>query len=125
MERRRDGQALMEYAVLIDLVVAALVGMQVYTKRGIQAGIKEAADQIGDQQGGMKYESGERRNRTVAAGTVLDRRSSTTAESGRTNRDVQGAGGGLTRTIAEQTSTAGALGGGISTRSVVVVEPDD
>lgn len=125
MERRRDGQALIEYAVLIAMVIAALTAISVYTKRGIQAGIKEAADQIGDQQEGMKYESGERRNQTIAAGTVLDRQSSTTAESGRTNRDVQETGGGLTRTIAEQTSTTGALGDGISTHSVVVVEPDD
>ena len=124
MEWQRRGQSIVEYAVLIAMVIAALTGMQIYAKRGIQAGVKAAADQIGDQQTGMKYESGERRNQAIAAGTVLDRRSSTTAESTQTNRLEQARGGGVTRTIAEQTSTAGALDGGASTRSVVVVEPD-
>ena len=40
------GQAIVEYAVLIGIVTAALVTMQTYIKRGVQAGIKAAADQI-------------------------------------------------------------------------------
>ena len=47
------GQAIVEYAVLIGIVAAALVTMQTYIKRGIQAGIKVAADQIGDQSQGL------------------------------------------------------------------------
>jgi Flp pilus assembly pilin Flp len=42
-----------EYAVLIGIVTAALVTMQTYIKRGVQAGIKVAADQIGDQRRGL------------------------------------------------------------------------
>lgn len=43
-------QSIMEYAIIMGLVVAALTTMQVYIKRGIQAGIKVAADEIGRQQ---------------------------------------------------------------------------
>lgn len=48
MEKRR-AQSIMEYSIVLGVVVAILVGMQVYLKRGIQAGIKIAADQVGVQ----------------------------------------------------------------------------
>ena len=44
------GQSLIEYSFIIGLVVIALSAMQVYIKRGIQAGIKVAADEVGRQQ---------------------------------------------------------------------------
>lgn len=47
------GQAIVEYAVLIGIAATALVVMQTYIKRGVQAGIKVAADQIGDQRRGI------------------------------------------------------------------------
>lgn len=40
------GQAVMEYAILVGLVVAAVAGMQTYFKRGLQAGVKLAADRM-------------------------------------------------------------------------------
>ena len=43
----------MEYAVLVGIVAAALVTMQTYITRGVQAGIKVAADQLGDQRRGL------------------------------------------------------------------------
>jgi Flp pilus assembly pilin Flp len=46
---KRKGQSTLEYAIIIAVVVAALVGMQVYMKRGLQGKIKEATDQIGEQ----------------------------------------------------------------------------
>ena len=46
------GQAVVEYAILIGVVTVAIVGMQTYAKRGLQAGIKLAADQLGDQRQG-------------------------------------------------------------------------
>jgi Flp pilus assembly pilin Flp len=42
--RNRKAQSTAEYAVLIALVVAAVVGMQTYVKRGVQARVKDASD---------------------------------------------------------------------------------
>ena len=40
-------QVIFEYAIILTLVALALGMMRVYLKRGIQAGIKIAADEIG------------------------------------------------------------------------------
>lgn len=42
------GQAIMETAILILVIIAALFAMQVYLKRGIQGRLKSAAANIGD-----------------------------------------------------------------------------
>ena len=47
------GHSITEYVILLGVVAAAVVGMQFYAKRGIQAGIKVAADRIGSQVDGM------------------------------------------------------------------------
>ncbi len=44
------GQSTIEYAIIIGLVVAGLTAMQVYIKRGIQATIRVAADELGNQE---------------------------------------------------------------------------
>lgn len=139
------GQAITEYAILIGVVVAALLGMQVYAKRGLQAGIKATADHLspfgpgGDpggrraQREGMRYEAGERQNRAIAApGDVLVRESETTTISSRTVQDdAPTPGGGRTRKIEpatpETTSTSGALhnrGLGVASYSEVRVDED-
>lgn len=46
---RKRGQSTLEYAVLIVVIIAALVAMQVYLKRGIQGRMRESTDQIGQQ----------------------------------------------------------------------------
>lgn len=46
---KRKAQSTLEYGVVIAVVVAALVAMQAYVKRGLQGKIKESADQIGEQ----------------------------------------------------------------------------
>lgn len=43
-------QSIVEYSIILSIVVAALIAMQVYMKRGIQAGIKFAADELGPQE---------------------------------------------------------------------------
>lgn len=48
----RRGQSITEYILLIGIVTAALLGMQVYMKRGIQAVIKSASDEMGEQKKG-------------------------------------------------------------------------
>ena len=45
----KRGQSTLEYAVLIVVIIAALVAMQVYLKRGIQGRMRESSDQIGEQ----------------------------------------------------------------------------
>ena len=50
------GQAVFEYAVIIGIVVLALGMMQVYLRRGIQAGIKIAADEIGLQKDSVELD---------------------------------------------------------------------
>jgi len=45
----RKGQSTLEYAVLIVVIIAALIAMQVYLKRGIQGKMRESADTIGEQ----------------------------------------------------------------------------
>lgn len=44
MRFSNKGQSLAEYAICLSLVVAALTGMQVYVKRGLQARYKTAVD---------------------------------------------------------------------------------
>lgn len=46
---RKRGQSTLEYAVLIVVIIAALIAMQVYLKRGIQGRVRESSDQIGEQ----------------------------------------------------------------------------
>ena len=43
------GQSTLEYAVLISVIAAAVLGMQIYLKRGIAGRVKASTDQIGDQ----------------------------------------------------------------------------
>jgi len=42
-------QSISEYAIVLMLVAVAISGMTIYMKRGVQAGIKDVADLIGDQ----------------------------------------------------------------------------
>jgi cytoskeletal protein RodZ len=47
--RIRKGQSILEYAVLICVVLAALLVMQVYIKRTYQGRLKTDADSVGEQ----------------------------------------------------------------------------
>lgn len=42
--KKRKAQSTAEYVVVLGLIVAAVVGMQTYVKRGFQGRIKEAVD---------------------------------------------------------------------------------
>ncbi len=54
MLRRKIGQSVTEYAVLISLVSMAIFGVSLYIKRGIQGAVKDTADMVGKQRkGGM------------------------------------------------------------------------
>ena len=45
----KRGQSTLEYGVIIAVVVAALLAMQFYVKRGLQGRMKKASDDIGGQ----------------------------------------------------------------------------
>ena len=51
----RRGQGMLEYAILIAIVVAALIAMQGYIRRAIQGKYRAAADVFGQ---GEQYEPG-------------------------------------------------------------------
>ena len=46
---RARGQSTLEYVILIGFVVAALIAMGVYMKRGMQGRLRESTDQVGQQ----------------------------------------------------------------------------
>jgi uncharacterized protein (UPF0333 family) len=45
----KKGQNTLEYAIIIAVIVAALIAMQSYIKRGIQGRMKASTDDIGEQ----------------------------------------------------------------------------
>lgn len=45
----KRGQSTLEYAVLIAIVVAGLITIQSYVKRGLQGKMRSASDDIGEQ----------------------------------------------------------------------------
>lgn len=45
----KKGQSTLEYGIIIAVVVAALIAMQTYLKRGVQGRLKQASDDIGEQ----------------------------------------------------------------------------
>ena len=47
----RQGQSTLEYAIFTAVVAAALVGMQTYVRRSIQANLKTMEDRINTEQG--------------------------------------------------------------------------
>jgi len=54
---RQKGQSTLEYVILLGFVVAALIAMGVYMKRGTEGKLRESVDQIGDQYSAGETES--------------------------------------------------------------------
>lgn len=46
----KKAQSSLEYAILIVAIVAALLGMQIYTRRGLQGRLRSSADELSIQQ---------------------------------------------------------------------------
>jgi len=61
---KNTAQSLIEYAILLSLIVAALFGMQVYLKRGIAGKMRSSADEMS---GGFFYSPG-----ATQATTMID-----------------------------------------------------
>lgn len=131
------GQAIMEYALLLGIVTAAILGMQLFAKRGIQAGVKTMADRLSPhasdpsgelaQRDGIRYESRDRTDKVVGVGSVLSRRSQTRATADQTITTAVVADGSATTAVTtDATATRGILTGSgigpdVSDRSEVVV----
>ena len=79
MPDTKKAQTTLEYAVVIICVIAALLAMQVYLKRGFQGRLRGAADSIGEQ-----YAPG---NTTSDLTTTFSSSSTTTVT---TSTDAQG-----------------------------------
>lgn len=47
-QMKNKAQSILEYAILIGIIAAALSTMQIYLRRGIQSVIRAAADEVGD-----------------------------------------------------------------------------
>ncbi|RJP27418.1 MAG: class III signal peptide-containing protein [Candidatus Omnitrophota bacterium] len=45
----KRGQSTLEYALIIAVIIAALIAMQTYFKRGLQGRLKQASDDVGEQ----------------------------------------------------------------------------
>lgn len=54
MSRACKGQSILEYAMIIAVVVAGLLAMNIYMRRGVEGKLRESTDNIGEQ-----YEAGE------------------------------------------------------------------
>lgn len=54
---KTDAQSTTEYAVLVACIVAAVIGMQIYLKRGIQGRLRQAGDEVGQQYSATGTES--------------------------------------------------------------------
>lgn len=53
----RRGQTTAEYAVVVGVVIAAIVAMQIYVKRGMQAKVKDVTDNFTSQAVGGRQTS--------------------------------------------------------------------
>ncbi|MDD4986873.1 MAG: hypothetical protein PHQ43_14080 [Dehalococcoidales bacterium] len=49
MLRSNRAQSTLEYAIIVAVVVAALIAMQVYVKRGMQGGLRNQSANIGEE----------------------------------------------------------------------------
>ena len=47
--RKIGGQSTLEYVILVGVVVAALIAMGIYMKRGLQGRLRESTDQVSEQ----------------------------------------------------------------------------
>ena len=103
------GQAILEYALVIGTATAVLVTMSNYMKRSIQASIKMAADDVGDQGEGLRHETADKNNgASVVVGEVLERTSTNLTDTDSQIRKVTSRGGAVqTVFVKDQTETTG------------------
>jgi uncharacterized protein (UPF0333 family) len=62
----KRGQSVLEYAILMVIIIAALLTLQTYVKRGIQGRLKSSTDDIGGQYTAANGANYYKRVRTVS-----------------------------------------------------------
>ncbi len=109
MLKHRRGQSTAEYAIVFAVVLAALVGMQIYVKRGAQARLKLGVDEF-TKAGSEALPWLEGSGSALEGDVTLKRSGSqyepyyaessyTTTRQSTTNEDIDLPGGTITRTI--------------------------
>jgi hypothetical protein len=98
--RRKSAQSTLEYAILIVVVIAALLSLQVYIKRGLQGKMRSSADDIGDQ---FAVGDGANFTKTVTSHSSTDE----TVIAGVTSTNVDQARGGKWTTTNETVTLPG------------------
>jgi len=95
----RKAQSTAEYVIVLGLIVAAVVAMQTYVKRGFQGRIKDAVDYVDQTSGNTTLN-------IFKSGQYEPYYMSTTFESNRDAQqsDVMSTGGGLERTLNHERS---------------------
>ncbi len=118
--RTPRGQAIAEYAIVFSLILGALLAMQTYAKRGIQGVIKNAADQVGDQLNGIRFDSGDRPSpsaleeagvdpSTLDGQTLIRESAGSTVADKDVHLETQLGGTRITNTLQDTTTTTGSL----------------
>lgn len=76
---QKQGQSTLEYALLIAAVVAGLLVMQMYVKRGMSGRVKSASDELGEQYDPTAFSanytttSHAKRNETLSSGKTTSK----------------------------------------------------
>ena len=88
--RIRKAQSTAEYAIVIGLVIAAIVAMQIYVKRGLQGKVKDAVDY---------KDSQDTVTGTTAQYEPYYTQSSMSSSQSATDKEEVAKGGGVSRTV--------------------------
>ena len=120
---RQRGQSILEYLLVFAVVSAAVYGMQVYAKRGVQAIVKTAADQMSpvadDADGqkaqilGMRLESQElddgtkKTRKQIVVGRVLKKDAFFKTNTSQKYTMEETVGGGHGTKVADETTSTG------------------
>lgn len=49
LKRGKKAQSVTEYSIMFGVIIAGLIGLQIYFQRGVQGNIRERSDAVGDQ----------------------------------------------------------------------------
>ncbi|MBF0594637.1 MAG: hypothetical protein HQL22_06690 [Candidatus Omnitrophica bacterium] len=102
----KKGQSTLEYAILVIIIIAALISLQTYVKRGVQGRLKSATDDIGE--GFSTSTGGNYYKKTVTISNTIE-----TLKNGLSTTEIQD-GGGVMKTDTYtniQMNTYGEYGG--------------
>ena len=101
---QRRGQSAAEYAIVFSVVIAALVGMQIYVKRGLNARMKDGSDGASSLVAAKLGVSGNAANDAKQYEPYYTKSNYDVAQTSDRN-DTIATGGVLTRNIAKEQTT--------------------